>query len=213
MCKSLAKVGEIQKAIEHLRFAIEIEPNDPLLRTALSLLLTQSAQPMDAELELRTALLLDPLSHDCYYKLGCVLDKKGALDEAEFALKRANELCPGKPMYERALCLHYAKSGNITEAITSAKRLSQLLPQNPHSHAYLGHLLANSGDLHGAESALRVALSLDASVVPFRELLTQVLRRQGRTDDATAEVEIGHALTLTNNEAADQVAAGHAGAR
>jgi len=213
MCKALAKVGEVQKAIEHLRIAIEIEPNDPLPRTALSLLLTQSAQPMDAELELRTALILDPLSHDCHYKLGCFLSKKGELDEAEFSLKRANELRPGKAMYERALCLHYAKSGNITEAIASAKRLSKLLPQNPHSHAYMGHLLANSGDLHGAEHALRVAVSLDARVALFRELLAQVLRRQGRIEDATAEAEIGRALALTNKEAANQLAAEHVGAR
>src|SRR5947209_11672585 len=77
-----------------------------------------------------------------------------------------------------------AELGRREEALAILREVIAAGTGDPHIHARLGHLLSQSGDLAGAESAFRRASEMDASVHGFRGSLADVLARQGRREAA-----------------------------
>ena len=62
-----------------------------------------------------------------------------------------------------------------------------MAPGKAQYHAHLGGLLTKTGDLAGAEAAIREAIGLDAERAGFHHSLGHVLRKAGRIDEAIAE--------------------------
>jgi len=67
---------DIGAAIERMRRAVELRPDDPQFHSNLGFVLMASRHPLEAEESLRTALQLDPQNADTWFKLGNVQGAK-----------------------------------------------------------------------------------------------------------------------------------------
>ena len=119
-------------------------------------------------------------------RLGRMLFQQNDLIGAERAFRRAAEMDPSIPAYRAKLAdvLH-----RLDRSEAAVDILRQLIAGNiadPHVYARLGHLLAKSGDLPGAERAFRTAAETDPKIPAFRTALLNVFKRQGRHYEALA---------------------------
>jgi tetratricopeptide (TPR) repeat protein len=108
----------LDEAIEADRQAIKLSPSAAGHHAHLGVLLMRKADNLvkDAELELRTAISLNPHVADFYKILGDGLLRQGRLDEAAGCLRRALELKPGDDILEKQLEKLTLQAAKVTTA-------------------------------------------------------------------------------------------------
>lgn len=181
----LAGRGDLDAGIDLLATAAS-ESDDNRLRFLLaqSDLLLQGNRPQQAEAIINEALVQDPDSMDLLFARSMVLDKLNRTAEMERDLRRILEIDPKNANALNAWGYTLANRGErLDEAHTLISRALEQSPDNPYILDSLGWVLFRKGDLVGAETHLRRALSLmpDAEIYAH---LVEVLYAQGRTDEA-----------------------------
>ncbi|HEX2797524.1 MAG TPA: tetratricopeptide repeat protein, partial [Immundisolibacter sp.] len=164
--------------------ASESDDNRTRLLLAQSDLLLQGNRALQAEALINEALAQEPDSMDLLFARSMVLDKLNRTAEMEQDLRRILEIDPKNANALNAWGYTLADRGErLDEAHTLISRALEQSPDNPYILDSLGWVLFRKGDLVGAESYLRRALSLlpDAEVYAH---LAEVLHAQGRTDEA-----------------------------
>lgn len=91
---ALSEIGEIDRAVAHLRRLVALEPGQANARVALGVALVRQDRIEEATEELREALEIDPDNKFALRNLGACLLKAGKVFEAEEELRRAVELDP-----------------------------------------------------------------------------------------------------------------------
>ncbi|MBN8248413.1 MAG: tetratricopeptide repeat protein [Verrucomicrobia bacterium] len=89
-----AQLGDIPAAMEHLRTAIQLDPNDYFTRFNLGALLREKNERAAAEREFAAAVRLNPTDGRSQGALGISLGERGRLAEAEAHLREALRLDP-----------------------------------------------------------------------------------------------------------------------
>ena len=112
--------GELQKAEEHYRAAIQLSPEEPGYYRALGALL-QKQSPDPAHLTesiqlLRKSLALDPTDVESKIELARCLEKQGELDEAATLLEQAVAIEPGLRRAHTALAEIYRRQKKLAQA-------------------------------------------------------------------------------------------------
>jgi tetratricopeptide (TPR) repeat protein len=135
------------------------------------------------------------LTADRAYALGVLLETRGAVDIAERAWRRADELGSAEGAYQLAAILR--SRGEDTEGEAAAKRADE---RGSPSGAYLlGALQDQRGDAPGAEAAFRRGDERGNGAAAFR--LGILLMQRGETDEGEAAFrradERGHARAAT----------------
>lgn len=181
----LAQQGDLDAGVALLAAAAsESDDNRTRLLLAQSDLLLQGNRALQAEALINEALAQDPDSMDLLFARSMVLDKLNRTAEMEQDLRRILEIDPKNANALNAWGYTLADRGErLDEAYTLINRALEQSPDNPYILDSLGWVLFRKGDLVGAESYLRRALSLlpDAEVYAH---LAEVLHAQGRTDEA-----------------------------
>ena len=108
-----------------------------------------------------------------------------AITEFEAELKNS----PGHPGALAALAAEYLRRGDAAKGLPYGKTLAQELPEGVASHALLGRLLAESGDLAGGVLELEKARDLEPTDPQPHISLASLYAKLGRTADAARERE------------------------
>lgn len=119
-----------------------------------------------------------------WVQLGGILKEKGQVTEAEEAFSLAVDLYPPGPMARAHLALALAEQGRTSEA-AGIVQPALSAPAAPAFAFYVaGIVRETSGDLRGAEAALREALRRAPAMASAHRALLRVVLRQDRHDEA-----------------------------
>jgi Flp pilus assembly protein TadD len=127
---SVCQADDIEKAIESLRRATEIDPDDASAHHDLGYALFLLGETDEAIESLRRATQLDPDFAGAHSNLGAALAKLGKVDEAIEPFRRASEIDPDNAEAHSNLGAALAKLGKVDEAIESFRRATEIDPKN-----------------------------------------------------------------------------------
>jgi protein O-mannosyl-transferase len=137
--------GDLDRAIEHLRISINIEPTDSATYFDLGTLLARKGQLNEAIKNFQNALTLNPTLSQGHYNLANAFALQGRLQEATAHLEEALRL---KPNYAEAyinLGKVFAAQGQLDKAIGMFRRALKIRPDLAEGHQYLAMALAEKG--------------------------------------------------------------------
>lgn len=92
MALHIANEGQMQEAIEHLKNAVDIDPDSALYHGHLGKLLYMNGKIDDALISMRKAAKFDPRNSVWHYNFGALLHETGNLDDASLQFQNAMEL-------------------------------------------------------------------------------------------------------------------------
>jgi protein O-mannosyl-transferase len=145
VARVFADRGDLDRAIEHLRISINIEPTDSTAYMDLGTLLAKKGQLNEAIKNFENALALNPTLSLAHYNLANALAVQGHLQEAVARLEEALRL---KPNYAEAyvtLGKVLAAQDQLDKAIGLFRRAVQIRPDLAEGHQYLAMALAEKG--------------------------------------------------------------------
>jgi Flp pilus assembly protein TadD len=177
------KLGEAEAAF---RAAAEMAPDVEGFGSLLAEVLHRQGRNTDAAAILRNLVAQPARDAQTYSRYGRVLIQLGELAGAEAAMRSATELQPEADGFHNTLADVLNRRGERAEALKILRQLVGKPTPDPHIHAHLGRVLAQEGDLVGAEAAFCRAAEIDPSVEGFRGAQADVVHRQGRHADAMA---------------------------
>ncbi len=159
------ELGELQKAIPHFRKALELQPANAEVLSALGGALVNLDRPEEAAAHLRKAVRLDPGLADARYNLGTALVELGLYDQAEPHLAEAIKLAPGRADAYGNLGNAFNGLGRLPEAEAAFTRALDLDPGLVPVRFNLARLLARRGDLAGTARQLEAIVRLQPDSV------------------------------------------------
>lgn len=188
--------GDVQGAIESLRRALSLEPDEAGLHALLSAALLGARRRHAARHEAERAIGLDPDHPGAHRMLGYVRlafrDHRAAAE----AFERALELSPDEPETHLGIARMHAAAGRRPAARAALERALLLDPGDPDVLAELGALDLADGRKDAARARALEALQEFPEHEEAIELLGRVLLAEGRTEEARA-----HALDILRQDA------------
>ncbi|MDH7601460.1 MAG: tetratricopeptide repeat protein [Armatimonadota bacterium] len=183
------RMGNIEKALEQFRAAVDANPRYSPAYTCLGAVLMRQGKLDEALAYFTRAVSLSPGVAEAHYNLGLALLKKREYAAAAQAFRQAIKIRSDYADAYNDLALALAHIGNLKEAVESAETAVNLSPRTVRFRRTLALLLSQAGDLNGAVSQYRI-------VVRFRPA------------DAVSRFELGRLLLSLgdSNEAARQFA-------
>ncbi|NKB43426.1 MAG: tetratricopeptide repeat protein [Alphaproteobacteria bacterium] len=154
------RVNQNGEAHTSLTQALVLAPKDTAVLNDLGVLCRALGKYSDAESHYRAALAIDPDASLTHANLGNVLERLNRLDEAEDSLRRAYELNPEAPDTAYNLAAVLTKLERPDEALPLLERIVDNNPDRWDTWTNLGVARMDTGDLDGAEVALRQSLAL-----------------------------------------------------
>ena len=148
------QVGDPRRHSEHLRRALELDPDDPLVLGMLASNELQQGRFDEAIAMQRRAVEADPLSGVTRYNLASMLYFAGRLDEAEAELRKVRELNPLPEYVNEVLGRVLVLRGRFDEAV----ELAGPWPDGPSRNVVLAMAWHGLGRAEESEAAL-LALS------------------------------------------------------
>ncbi|MBI2525929.1 MAG: tetratricopeptide repeat protein [Candidatus Rokubacteria bacterium] len=152
--------GLRQKAAEHYRRALAINPDLAQAHSGLGLALAQESRIPEALFHLREEVRLNPGSSRARKNLAAILVRQGRTAEAIEQLRRAVQLSPGDTMAHNDLGNALAVQGQLDEAVQHYQEVLKLTPESPEVHNNLGMVRALQGRKSEAVEHFRRALSI-----------------------------------------------------
>ena len=161
--RALASQGQTDKALEHLRTAVEIRPDYAHAHYNLGYLLMQQGELQKAEFHFRRAIEKEPRYAAAQTSLGNCLVRQNREAEAEEHYQVALEVLPdfADAHYNFALALH--RQSKLGEAARHYQLATRFDPTNADAHSNWGVLLESQGRAQDAIRHYRRALQIDPS--------------------------------------------------
>lgn len=123
--------GRADEAIDAMRSAVALAPDDAGLHVALGQVQASAGRIEDAIASFRMACERQPDSADACYLLGATLYGSGRTAEALPALERAHALLPSQAMVRMVLADALFLLGRFEDALVHFERLARELPPDP----------------------------------------------------------------------------------
>ena len=183
----LERRGDLKRAAEQYRKALELSPGLVTARNRLGVTLNKMGRHMEASHEFRQALVQSPNQAHLWNNLGFSLYMEGNYTEAEPALARALEL---RPEFRRARMNHglvLARLGRSEEALAAFS----LAGSQADAHYNLAVIQAEQGQYAEAARSLDAALQADPGLDVARDQLHRIARlaaaQEAEAEAAAAE--------------------------
>lgn len=189
LCHLFGRNGQLAEAEAAVRSAVALDPKAARLRIVLSDILLRQNKHLEALNEVLLAAVTHPDDAEVYSHLGHLLQRDGD-PAAEAAFRRAAEMDPANAHIRHQLSEILHKMGRSEEAIAVAREATELEPGNAHRFEHLARLFLAAGDEAGAVGAQQRAVQLNPDNRVFRVVLSDLLARQGRQEEALAEARI-----------------------
>ena len=155
--------GNLDRAIEHFRKSVEIEPDYPPFYNDLGNALARRGRLDEAIENYRRALALNPRLSLVQFNLGSALALQGHLREAEQHLEEALRIKPDYAEAYNNLGKVLAAEGYIDKAIYLFRQAAQIKPDFAEAHQSLAMALAEKGMKEEAAWELQEALRITQS--------------------------------------------------
>ena len=183
---SLLAAGQLDKAMDHFRQAIEINPDSIVAHNDFGAALQRSGRLDEAEVEVRKALDLSPNLVAPHINLVEILRKRGQLNEAVEEYKSILQLVPASVPCRIGLADTLCQLGRSGEAIPYYREVLEANPTISDVRIRLGRALIENGDFAPAESTFSSLLQADARNAQAVDGLGYALAMQGRLEEAKA---------------------------
>jgi superkiller protein 3 len=171
---------QISPGLNALKEAVQLDPENPIFRNTLGVVLLDLGRPAEAGVEFRKAVELDPSYAEAQHNLGLSHAEQGRYEEAIAAYKKALSL-PIYPTPEVAyynLGRAYSQTGRPGEAEEALRTAIQLDPKLVAAYYQLGVALTNVGRREEAKGAFRRARDLEPTS-PFGQAAIEALKTLG----------------------------------
>jgi len=185
--------GELERAAEAYRQAIEAEPRFAEAHANLGAVLARLGQYDQAVLSYDRALRINPQLNGARLNLGLAHYRAGALTAAIDAFKAAYAADPSLLQARQLLGLVLVEAGKGAEAIPHLEASAQTAPDEPAVLFGLGRAYARLGDGRADAVADRLARTRDGLPL-WHQLRGLVLQQADRHDEALAAFEAASAL-------------------
>ncbi len=193
--RRLARAGDAQRAVEHLRLAVAYDESSPELRVSLGDALSTLGQLDAAEVEARRALELEdggPTASDAHVLLGRIQSARRRTEAAIVELKAAIKVeiaiatpeAPPSAEPWRLLAAVYLDAGEDDAAARTVEDLAKRAPGDGSAFRELGRSYLGRRAASRAERNLRRAVQLDPRDVEAWRLLAQAHEALRRDPDA-----------------------------
>jgi len=182
----LALTKQGKDALQALKMAAQLLPNDAGVHNNLGNALARLGQLHEAVESYRRALLLSPDFAEAHNNLGHAMLDLGQPDSAAASCRRAIVL---KPRYAEAydtLGSALLKLGRSDDAAASYRRALEIAPGFLETHNNLGLALLELGRVDDALATYRRALEMNPEFAEAHNNLGNALRGLGKLDDAVA---------------------------
>jgi len=147
-----------------------------------------------AEAELRRAIEKDAKIPQAHYLLGQIAIFRARFEEGEALTRRELEVNPGNAMALHQLGDAFVRQGRWREAIDVLQKSVWINPYYSAPYILLGKAYGELDRPATAEGMLRRAVEYDPTNVQAHYLLGQLLRRNGRADEAARELGLAEQL-------------------
>jgi tetratricopeptide (TPR) repeat protein len=194
--QSLFNQGKAEEARAALEEALELAPDNLVVRRELAMQLLAGGHIEDAARELRAVMEVAPQDGEAARKLAAVLTELGDAAGATRWLRRAADLEPTNAMNRVRLARGLLAEGRSGEAAAEAERAVELAWGMPEAHLALGLARLAGGDARGACLALEAAARLRPCDVSSWLLCAAAARDGGLRADDVDEARRGAAGAL-----------------
>jgi adenylate cyclase len=177
----------LERGFEHVRHALELDPEEPVAHMTLGLLLSMRGEGEAAVASARRSLELAPGDASLRLLFGTLLNHVGRIEDAIPVLKNLTRLDPAQRymhLFQLAIC--YKQLGRIDEAISKHRECLAANPGFFGAHMQLASIHAQLGEMNQARAALAEVLRLRPGFsvariprVPDRDVLVENLRKAG----------------------------------
>ena len=182
----LALTRQGKDALQALKMAAQLLPNDAGVHNNLGNALGRLGQLDEAVASYRRALLLSPDFAEAHNNLGHALLDLGQPDNAAASCRRAVELKPRFAEAHDNLGCALLELGRFDDAVASYRRALELEPGFVETHNNLGLGLLELGRVDDALAHFRRALEISPEFAEAHNHLGNALRGLGKLDDAVA---------------------------
>jgi tetratricopeptide (TPR) repeat protein len=118
-----------EKAIEHGKLSVELDPNDTVAFASFARLLMNAGKPAEAIPLYKKAIRLDPYARpNFYYNYGYALWMVGQYEEAIVAGKKARNRGPNDIFSHILLAINYIELGRVEDAQASGAEVLRIKP-------------------------------------------------------------------------------------
>jgi protein O-mannosyl-transferase len=152
--------GDLDRAIEHLRLSIEIEPTDATTYADLGAALARQGKLDEAIGNLQHAIALSPTLSLAHFNLGNAFALQGRFGQAEKHLQDALRIKPDYPEAYNNLGKVYAAQGHLDKAIHLFRRAVAIQPDFAEGHQSLAMALAEEGNQNEAAQEMQEAMRI-----------------------------------------------------
>ena len=152
--------GRPEKAVAHLRRAVEVSGGSATIRNNLGVALCAARRFSEAAEVYREAIRLEPGSVSALANLGKILNHLCAFEEALEVLQRAAGLAPNDAQIRNQLAIALTGCGRPEEALPHFEQAVVLAPGQSDFHCDLGAVLLKLKHPQQAADCYRRALSL-----------------------------------------------------
>jgi tetratricopeptide (TPR) repeat protein len=163
--------GDLPKAIQHMRTAVEWDPNSPPFHHDLAMLYNAAGDMPKTIFKLRDAIRLAPRHAEYHYALGLALSETGDMTGTIAALRETVKLDPGyaRAWYNLGLALN--GQGQTEDALAALRQGEVADPRDASIPYARATILARFGRREEAVQAARRALSLRGDFAEAAQLL------------------------------------------
>jgi Flp pilus assembly protein TadD len=197
---TMMHVGRLAEAEVAARAAVANGSGMNVFQDLLSQILQRQGRTGEVVTSMQQVAEQEPEDPQRQLRLARVLLEGDDLAAAAEAAQRAAALQPDFVQAYDLLSVIMERQKRPVEALAAARHAAELMPQDSGRQHRVGLLLYHSGDMTGAEHALREAQRLASEAQTFHNhhLLSIVLERQGRMEDAVAEARNASDLAPEN---------------
>jgi len=201
----LMEKNRIPEAIEKLRQALQLDPDDALAHFSLAVSLSGNNQEKEAVEEYRKACTLDPHHAGWFDHFAVSLALTGDPDGAVENFRKSLALDPSNAKAETEMGLVLVEKGQVQEGLEHLRKAVAIAPEIADTHDALGWELAKAGKLDEAVEQLQKAVALSPTSATSYSNLGHVLGLRG--DSAGAVTALEKAVQLSQGKEPEFLAA------
>ena len=154
---TLAKRGELDRALDHFKETVRVKPDEPDAYNNIGIILAKKGQLKEAVDNFSEALRKDPANEVARKNLAVALSQMAKKGEKLPAFEHPPS-GPGDAESYYRLAVENAQKGNLKEALSCFSEVLRIRPDHFRAHNDMGVILARTGRLDEAITHFREAL-------------------------------------------------------
>lgn len=193
--RQLEEKGGYTEAEREYRAALELDPGNAAVYSALGNVLVQQGKWGSAVAAFRQAVRRNPDDAEAHFNLGAAFRAAGNLDGAMAEFREAARLKPDEAKAHERVGRLCAEKRDWKQAVVAYQAVVRLQADSSQAHNNLGFALRNQGDLKGAIAAFQEAVRLQPGDAIAHNNLGFTLEEKGELQAALEQYRIASRLS------------------